>query len=181
MLRELATLRNIRAGGRVQRLHTQPVLKAYSVAEHSFNALAIALVLLEQANGTAEDIAYVTKHVLVHDVPEQYTGDIPAPAKVETPALGEILDSIEAEWMKNNIHWKFTRPREHLDTLVKAADTLELLFYCVDERRLGNQGIGEVYRRAMAYTVELLTVPGVQGIVHNLHHEWKTVNGTVNH
>lgn len=151
----------LRAAGEVERCHTVPTLRRYNVAEHSFNAMAIALELC-QRNPEADELS-VMKYLLTHDAPEVYTGDIPANVKVDSPYIKSNLQSMEDSWYAGNqpTHYPITLTQVER-RVAKVSDTLELLYFCVEEIEFGNR------RRAMLQMTEnaysYLKTEGIAGV-----------------
>lgn len=113
----------IRAGLTV-RYHTEPEMPKQTVAEHVFNMLTTLSAWCPDAP------ADVYRIILFHDAPETVSGDTPATAKWANPNLKRELDKIEYEF------WEDYGPRHDIEShdewlrIVKALDTLELLWYC---------------------------------------------------
>jgi hypothetical protein len=80
-----------REAGQVVRCHTVPRVPYYDVAQHTFGALNLLLLLHP---GPSVDLI---KAVQWHDVAERWTGDVPATAKWGNPALGEFLAERETD------------------------------------------------------------------------------------
>jgi hypothetical protein len=107
-----------REGGRVQRCHVVDHKGLYDVAQHTFGALNLLLLLHPQPS------LQLIKAVQWHDVAERWTGDVPATAKWMSPRLREALQTLEVPLMKRfGLHVDITR--EEQDWLA-AVDILEL-------------------------------------------------------
>ena len=81
-------LRNIiqsRCGGRVERCHVIPHLGSYSNASHSWGVAMLMHYLWPK------DFPRLAIYCLSHDIPEAWTGDIPAPVAWAVPELKEAL------------------------------------------------------------------------------------------
>ncbi len=124
----------VREGGQTKRCHTFPHSGSYDVATHSFNALSLLLLLYP---GTPS-VALITA-VLWHDVPERWTGDVPAPAKWASPVLKAELDKLETLiFQRLQIHECFEElGEEELDWLT-AVDLLELFIWSAEQKVNGN-------------------------------------------
>ena len=71
------------------------------------------------------------------------TGDIPATVKWANPSLKTKLDTIEDRLMKRlGIEHKITIKERKI---LKQADMFELLFFCLKQRRLGNQYLSSAF------------------------------------
>lgn len=129
LMRRFELMRN---AARTRRCHTQMVLHHQSVGEHTFGALAILDYIAPDCRKE------VVMALLYHDAPEAITGDVPAPAKWNSPMLEHALRAVEniiklEHDIKDNI-----TPEEH--QLVKFADIMELVWYGIEELRMGNRG-----------------------------------------
>lgn len=124
-----------RKGLNVERMHTVAHITPYNNGSHSANAALIAIELC-YINGM--DCYSVIKYMLMHDIAEGYTGDIPANVKVDNPELKKVLDKVEKQWEERNLPHM---PDLHGDEvfIAKAADLIELGMYCIDEIRMGNE------------------------------------------
>jgi len=130
-----------RCGAGINRFHTTPVIgDPQSVASHSFGVAMLALFL-------EPDLATMNliKAALYHDLAEQVTGDVPAHVKWENPAvkasLLEVEKRFEIEW---NLDIKLTQYEQNV---LRWADMLELLFYCKEQRMLGNKNMDHIFAR----------------------------------
>ena len=135
----------LRQAGQVVRCHTHPVIKPQTVAHHSWNAAMIAHRLFP---GDSQLILVL----LLHDVPEYRTGDTPAQAKWEFPKLGEALAEAEDKIIETHSELLELRRAEadpELMARAKAIDILELMHYCLDERRMGNMFMDVVWDRCI--------------------------------
>jgi 5'-deoxynucleotidase YfbR-like HD superfamily hydrolase len=133
----------IRAGGGVRRYHTRPIIGEQTVAAHSWG---VAVILLE----ICEPSPALMRAALYHDVAEYETGDVPATAKWANASLKTALDAIERE-----VEGRLGISADGLSAeelfLLKVADMFELLWFCVDQRWLGNRGIAEIFRNGCAW------------------------------
>ena len=137
--------------GQVQRLHAIPHHKSYSVAEHSWN---MAVLLYELHNNPSPRLVWA---VLLHDAPERWTGDVPAPAKWLHPDLEKSLDSIEKQYRKL-LEVDFQLDKKELDWL-SALDLLELHQYCNEEINMGNTNMDTIMATCWKILTEKEWVP----------------------
>tara|TARA_Y100001973_G_C5147548_1_gene306251 strand:- start:43 stop:423 length:381 start_codon:yes stop_codon:yes gene_type:complete len=87
---------------------------------------------------------------LLHDVPEQLIGDVPSPTKWAHPRLAKELDLAEESfWDTVGVKFPALTTEEQLQ--LKIADMMELLWYCIEEERLGNKNFKEVFVRGVEY------------------------------
>jgi hypothetical protein len=75
--------------GLVSRTHVVPEGDGYLIGQHSWNMQILYLSFCTQPR------VEVMAAIAVHDVPELWTGDMPAPTKNAVPALKHALDSLE--------------------------------------------------------------------------------------
>ena len=133
----LERLKIYREGLSVERLHTVPHIQAYNNGYHSANA---ALIAYELCKLLGVDSGPVVLHMLLHDVPEGYTGDIPGNFKDDNPIFTGELNIIEHQWVCTNIPDLPLLNAQQIN-ICKLADIIELGFYCVDEIEMGNRKV----------------------------------------
>ncbi len=130
-----------RRGGTVRRYHTHRLLRPPNNAEHQWG-VAMIVDHLWRAAGYHETPPQLIVKALYHDVPEYDTGDMPAWVKRGTD-LGAHINEIEAGVAKR---LGIEDPEPGMEThILKAADELEHLWTCLDERRLGNTDLSEMF------------------------------------
>jgi 5'-deoxynucleotidase YfbR-like HD superfamily hydrolase len=129
-LSRLDLMRNV---ARTRRCHTQMVIHHQSVGEHTFSALAILDLIAPECRKE------VWRALLYHDAPEAITGDVPAPAKWKYPNLEEALKRAEQAILDD--HYIHVELYEHESMLCKYADLMELVWYGLEEMRMGNGGV----------------------------------------
>lgn len=147
---EVEWLNSFRLGMEVKRCHSQPVIREYTNGHHTTNAIAIARCLCH-LNGLIH--YHATDHLLVHDAPECFVGDIPANFK---KTLGSTIHNSEERWMNTNL------PKYMYDLsfsvreacLIKMSDMLELMWWCVEEKEMGNGRIEGMYSNIEQYIKE---------------------------
>jgi 5'-deoxynucleotidase YfbR-like HD superfamily hydrolase len=151
-----------RNGGKVKRMHTLEVIKEENVAQHVFGVMSILTVLYAPAR--VNSALYL--EALHHDLAEQATGDIPAPVKRDSVAMKNYLDHQEALWAYDNLpigNGTHTLTTEEV-SMLKIADTLDLMFKCHDEILLGNNTpqMRDMLAKCHSY-IEAYDIP------HNFH------------
>ena len=135
------TLSQVLTAGQVRRYHTIPGFPGQSIAEHSWRGIVILLYLAPTISKEAI-VSFVS-----HDVPERVTGDVPRDAKWEYPTLDSMLKAIENKELKRlGLQTVLSKEEEKL---LHAADGLELMWHCLDQRRLGNQNADVVFHRML--------------------------------
>ena len=156
---EFDNMLRIRHGAGVRRYHTWPTIGEQTVAAHSWGVAMILLKLDPDISGQAVAAA------LAHDIAEGTTGDVPAPAKWLNPGLAYQLDVSEAQ-ANNQMNINYAEELNKYEfTLVKAADMLELMFFCLEQRLLGNQRMDPIMQN------------GYDWMYKNISKEWR---GTMN-
>jgi len=123
-----------RRGFAVKRCHTYPIHGEYSVGSHTVNMLVIGRYL-SYANG----VLTPWHEILIHDIPEQYTGDLQTHVKRDNPELKKIMTDVEDTWFERLGFDEASYKLEGLNKkIVKAADLLEFFAFCIDQKQLGN-------------------------------------------
>lgn len=143
---DLVRLAATREGGAVRRCHIVPHHGQYNVAQHTYGAVSLLLLL------HPEPSVDLIKAVQWHDVGERWLGDMPAPAKWENPALGEVYEAAEEEILDRlGLMPDLT---EEDRRWLKAVDTLELWLWCREEEALGNERVIPMRRACEKVTEE---------------------------
>jgi 5'-deoxynucleotidase YfbR-like HD superfamily hydrolase len=143
-------IKSIRDGNHVRRWHTRRVHHQETVGEHTANVMAIVFALCH----TKPPSSHLMSAVLMHDTAEQWTGDVPATAKWDSPELRGALEELEDRKMLENF-LVFPDLTEKERLVLKWADMLDLCYYCLDELRLGNANMAEVFDKGVAYLHQL--------------------------
>lgn len=148
-------------GGIVKRFHTIHTQHTQNVAEHSFGVAWLVWLLCEENPPTVLLMA-----ALAHDLAEYTTGDIPAPAKRRM----NISSQFDAE---ENDQFEFAGfdpiiLSEAQKRILKIADTMDLLLFCIRELSLGNRDMDTIYHRGVGYIRELEPLSEVEGTLLNL-------------
>lgn len=134
-----------RDAGAVKRYHVKRTHRTQTVAEHTFGML----MLVKQV-GTdsllADGLLY--EAIMHHDLPELMTGDIPAPIKRVHPELGPLMDIIEQDL--HPLYQPFSLTAEQ-GALLKWADRMELVLWCLEEVRLGNTYMKPTVARGLGW------------------------------
>lgn len=136
----------LREGGQTQRCHTMQSVGPYNVAVHSFNALNLLLLLYP----TIPSI-HLIRAVLWHDIPERWTGDVPAPAKWHSPELKKILDELEMKVIKKlGIEECFENLTPEENKWLHGVDLLELYLFVLEQLEVGNKFVIPMKRRILS-------------------------------
>ena len=141
----------IRSGMNVKRFHTTHRTQEETVGHHSANVCAMLLRLDPEVS---RDLLVAA---LMHDVPEVYTGDVPAPFKWENPDVKHGLKGGELSYLEvNNIPSPMLNKAEQ--TMLKVADMLDLILSSLEEMGRGNVYARELVQNGAAY-LEGMTLP----------------------
>jgi 5'-deoxynucleotidase YfbR-like HD superfamily hydrolase len=124
-----------RDAGAVKRYHVKRTHRIQTIAEHTFGMLMLVKQVIQLSDVPFARTALLYEAILHHDLPELFTGDIPAPIKRVHPELGPLMDSIEEELKP--LHQDFDITAEE-GALLKWADRMELVLWCLEEYRMGN-------------------------------------------
>lgn len=130
----------IRCGGSVKRYHTRFTIGEQTVAAHSWGVAAILLDICEPS-------VDLLRAALLHDVAEHVIGDTPANAKWASPDLKDALKDAEHAVEQE---YKLAVPLNEEDALMLSiADMLELMWYCLEQRRIGNTTLDDVWSNGL--------------------------------
>lgn len=144
----------------IKRYHSTPLHQNETVAEHTFYVTIIARALcgLIEENGTKVNTLEVLDKALVHDMEEMYSGDILQPFKYADPELKRLVDKINDKLVDKAFEGlpdKLAKHFKHIwsdyhegkrieDKIVKMADRLSLIAYCLEQIKLGNTFMIEI-------------------------------------
>lgn len=142
--RLITQVRATREAGTVRRCHIVPHHGQYNIAQHSYGAVSLLLLL------HPEPSLNLIKAVQWHDVGERWLGDMPAPAKWSNPELGAVYEAAEERVLKT-LGLLPDLTEEEVNWL-KAVDTLELLLWCREEAALGNATVAPMLRACVDVT-----------------------------
>lgn len=144
---------NWRKGGAVKRWHTHSIIQEQTVASHSWG---VALILLKVIPSDKISVTLLSV-ALLHDVAEGETGDIPYTAKKQWPDLGKASLFAESKVNENNGITQFYDKLSAQELLhLKIADMMELMFYLLEERKLGNKNLDHIMPVAVEVTTKLM-------------------------
>lgn len=130
----LKQLQAIERSARVRRYHTEPLLHAQNVGEHTYAVMWLIMLLTD--GEASRDLLLAA---LQHDTPEFSTGDIPAPTKRLT-GMKAAFDALE-DGVMSDLEWPPMRLTVDEARTLKMADNLEGLMFCGFELRRGNLDI----------------------------------------
>lgn len=135
----MSRLTTIRQAGRVKRFHTIECLREQTIADHSWN---VAQILLHLDPEVSRELL---RAALNHDIPEYFTGDIPAPMKWDYPLMVKEIE--KAERSIELLLGTSLLLSEKEKALLNFADSMDLMLWCVDELELGNKAVFPMYCR----------------------------------
>jgi 5'-deoxynucleotidase YfbR-like HD superfamily hydrolase len=111
--------------GEVTRYHAVPTVRPQTDALHSWNMIALALFI---TNGQASRDLLI--EIAMHDTGELFVGDVPYTVKRDNPALGRLINDMEAH---ARVHETMLGPIDlspHDAAILKICDTLEGFIWC---------------------------------------------------
>lgn len=112
--------------------------------------------------------ATLLRVALYHDLHEQYTGDVPHPAKQDGVELRDAL-KVKEGWY-NRVH--VIPDAAELDSderrILKTADMLEFLIHCYVEIKKGNNLIYAEYNTALKSLASIPPCGRAQAIINNI-------------
>lgn len=134
-----------RDAGAVKRYHVKRTHRTQTIAEHTFGMLMLVKQVAPHI-----DKYMLYEAILHHDLPELMTGDVPAPIKRVHPELGPLMDSIEHDLqpLYNPVLEGLTQEEA---ALMKWADRMELVLWCLEEFRLGNTYMKPTVARGLGW------------------------------
>ena len=145
-------LQKLRGASCVVRWNFHPHIRNETVAEHSFYAAVIALLLAERCSlGVGKHAVLAT--ALLHDAEEAVTGDLPALAKRGTPGWKDTERAGETELFDGVVD--LLPFRSHLP-IVKLADRMASLLYATDEVEMGNSHFLRIQRELVGEIYDML-------------------------
>lgn len=116
-----------------------------SVGAHSHRVAIYADQIATIMGLSLHDRYWVVLHALWHDMPEVFSGDICGPVK-DGAIDREKLKRFEDVGMLDRFPGReWQEGSDHHRRIVKVADLLDELLWCVIEKRMGNSLLDEVY------------------------------------
>jgi 5'-deoxynucleotidase YfbR-like HD superfamily hydrolase len=141
------TLDFIINGADVKRYHTVKTHTQETVGHHSHGVATLCL-LFDPNPSTS-----LLKAALLHDLTEQFTGDIPSPAKRELGIANDI--GVLEKRLMQNAGISMPTLSNHERRTLKLADIAHGALFCLKEMSMGNVDIRKVYDRYISYAEEL--------------------------
>lgn len=138
-------------GGSVLRYHIVDTIKSQDVAAHSFGVAWWCEILTVKTASKALIMA-----ALSHDLAEQFTGDIPSPAKRAMDISSRVAEYEQNHLKEASVYSYMEDLQSGEEFILKLADLLDGMMYCLRERKLGNSNVRIVYARFNSYIHETL-------------------------
>jgi len=152
---DIDMIKFVRKLNNINRCSMYPVIRATSVAEHSFHVGAMSALISQEflALGVYLDQLKVIQLALFHDVEESAISDIPHHVKTAlrelAPQFDEVCHSVISQvtqkyppYFKSLVQAGCDGSLEWL--IVKLCDSYELLCYCLEEYNMGNKQIRDI-------------------------------------
>ena len=139
----------------LKRYNNMPRIKSESLAEHQYYCGLILMLLKDDIiNVEYADFCMLLQYVLIHDIGELYTGDIPHNVKQDYPELKSLLEKIEIEHANQTGFTdvlNYVNKKDYLFKLFKLCDTIQVIQYCKNEINLGNTitNISRIYNHTL--------------------------------
>jgi len=134
--------------GVTKRLHIHEVIKEQNIAEHSWGVAVILIGLTKQEPQLLT--ASLLKAAILHDCAESLIGDIPYFTKKQLEKSDSLGKQSLLEIMEDNaniklgIYTELNSLSKIEQTLLGAADILDLKYKCLKEHRLGNRNLTDI-------------------------------------
>jgi len=127
----------------LKRYNNKIKCKQESVAEHMYFCGYILLKLHKYLIITEIEFSQLLQYILIHDVGEVISGDLPYNVKADSPELHALVDKIEDDYIikmgfSDTIEYMKADNHSHLFKMFKLVDTLQVIQYCKNELLLGN-------------------------------------------
>lgn len=164
-------------GGDAERFHTHKTIRTETVHHHT--ALVAHLVTLLTPKEWSVGVKYLLlRAALEHDLAEGSNngggvcaaGDIPSPTKRAVPEMKQAADAYEAKLLRDDgiIPIELTAPEY---AVLKLADNMAGLIFCIQERWLGNKLSRYAYNVYTGY-LDVAEMDGAQRAIYNELQDW---------
>lgn len=147
----------------LKRYNTHFKIHDESVAEHSYYVSLFSMIIADTFDVNDKTKLLVVKKAMLHDLPEIVTSDIPHPTKERFPRIKEILEDAEDEILEeylNNPKEFFVKTNKSFeviaDIIVKLADKISVIQFCLVEQKLGNTTVDHIIVDAKESVTELV-------------------------
>jgi hypothetical protein len=158
---------HLRASGRVRRFHGEDWVSTPQTVFH--HSASVALILIEFLG--VDCSSALLRAALQHDLEERHTGDIPAPVKwfLGTSARTEI--HVLEKAIREHYDIVFPELTDRERNLLRAADFLDAVFSCLEQRLMGNTLLDCVF---MAYS-DYVVRSQVTAVHSGMDHLWRQI------
>ena len=161
-------LQFIYRGAKTKRYHTADTLTSQTVGEHSFGVAWLVVLLCPDARKE------LILAALAHDLAEHQVGDVSSPTKKKHPEIKEFLDATERSLLAS-VGLDFeTKLFVYEKRVLKAADILDGMMFCLREFNMGSRAVIDVYLNFKSYYVAENFIRDNIGvyIFNNIDEEW---------
>lgn len=169
-------------GGDVERYHTMRTIRTETVHHHTAVVAHIVDLILPPLY-PGERKYLMLQVALRHDIGEgseipcgRAVGDIPAPTKRVTPEVKVLFDKYEDD-VCAEVCLGMPDLTEDETRMLKFADNLSGLIYCVQERTLGHSAIVNVYNTYRDYIAATEMTPKEQALFDIVRFWWSETHG----
>lgn len=166
-------LQFIYKGGLTTRYHTQLTIKKQDVAAHSFGVAWLVVMLYPDASRE------LILAALAHDLAEHRVGDVPSPAKQSYPDLKKAVNAAEHDILRIECfgHVDLLTPYER--SVLRVADMLDGMMFCLRERQLGNKEIVDVWDNYLSYVHSIPELwQEATDLIEVIETLWEKANGS---
>ena len=156
----------------LNRYEAWPRITQETVAEHSYFVTLFSMMLCDELNIDAESRMICLEMAITHDIPEILLSDIPHPAKEYLKENGIKIDGMEQNTMMKILppYAKHVGDFEEVNsleaTIVKIADIIQCIQYCLHEESLGSNVMKEmrddIFKRYLIYKERLFSQYGYE-------------------
>lgn len=161
----IGAIQAYRNGNRVKRYHTIDLLVGETVGHHSANMAVLVTMIYPDVT------LPMLKWALLHDIAEQWTGDVPAPAKWASPALKNALDELENR-MLSEYAINMADLGTHERAVLKQADMLDLCFKMLEEVLMGNSNAAVLLFRGLDYLASNNPLPATVTLCQHIMEQY---------
>lgn len=163
----------------VRRSHAMQVLKDQNLGEHVCGTLYIAQELCAENKIPIPQTLFIFTTLMYHDGAEAVGGDMPAPAKRLFPEFSAGFERLELAFDMGlhlpTLHIPKLSPIQ--ESIVKASDTLDYMFFLLREKRFGNRHpeLSVAWNNCTGYLQVHMETAGVGMILRHLTSGWLNV------
>ena len=134
-------IKKVLQSGDVVRYHNHIGMDKQLLSTHQWGVALIMQYIYPECSKEA------ILEALTHDVGEYHTGDVPAPVKWRNLNIREVIENMELEF-KNKLDLWWAKDIEPMGCdALKVADTLEGMWYCVQQLQNGMKAARRPFRK----------------------------------